>query len=178
MRMKRQYDRYHRQISFRVGDKVYLKLGHGYDIPLNQVLPRRLRQRYVGRFEVLERVGNLAYRLDIPTESRIHPVISVAHLEPAPAGDDPWGRQPLTGEHQPTSGERFPDDIVYEVDRILAKRVVNAPGRPRRDGTRRQITKYLVRWKNQSARYDCWVKEEDCIGCEEAIREFEERQDT
>ena len=142
MRMKRQYDRYHKHIFF----------------------------------EVLDRVGKLAYRLDIPTESRIHPVISVAHLEPAPEGDDPWEREPTSNEHLPTTDERFPEDTVYEVERILAKRVVNAPGRPRRDGTRQQITKYLIRWKDQSARYDCWVREEDCIGCEDAIKEFEERQ--
>jgi hypothetical protein len=121
---------------------------------------------------VLERVGRLAYRLDIPPDSRIHPVISVAHLEPAPTGEDPWHRQ-YDDEHLPTTDERFPDDTVYEVERILAKRVYNAPGRPRADGSRRQITKYLIRWKGQSARTDSWVKEEDCIGCEEAIAEFE-----
>lgn len=73
-----------------------------------------------------------------------------------------------------TFDERFPDDIVYEVDRISAKKVVNAPSRPRRDGTRRQITKYLVHWVGQTALRDCWVREEDCVGCEEAIQEFEQ----
>ncbi|KAJ5581518.1 hypothetical protein N7535_000138, partial [Penicillium sp. DV-2018c] len=74
MRMKRQYDRNHQPMQFQVGDKVYLKLGDGYNTPQNEVLPRRLAQRCVGRFTVLERVGRLAYRLNFPPDSRVHPV--------------------------------------------------------------------------------------------------------
>lgn len=46
------------------------------------------------------------------------------------------------------------------------------------DGMRRQFTKYLIRWVGQSAREDCWVQEEDFIGCKEAIEDFERRQAT
>ncbi|KAJ6043163.1 uncharacterized protein N7446_001359 [Penicillium canescens] len=69
MQIKKYYDRKHTPKHFCVGDKVLLRLGRGYDIPVNQ---------YAGRFTVLERVGRLAYRLDLPgTWKRVHPVISV-----------------------------------------------------------------------------------------------------
>ncbi len=37
----------------------------------------------MGPFRVVELVGDLAYRLDLPQHFRMHPVISVTHLEPA-----------------------------------------------------------------------------------------------
>jgi hypothetical protein len=51
-----------------VGDKVYLKLGNGYTTPINRILTKKLAQRDVGRFTVLERIGQLAYLLDFPGE--------------------------------------------------------------------------------------------------------------
>ncbi|KAJ5582133.1 hypothetical protein N7535_000753 [Penicillium sp. DV-2018c] len=49
-------------------------------------------------FTVLERVGRLAYRLNFDTDSRVHPVVGVAHLEPAPAGEDPCGLWSATSD--------------------------------------------------------------------------------
>ncbi|KAJ5578390.1 uncharacterized protein N7459_007354 [Penicillium hispanicum] len=112
---------------------VYIRLGTGYNIPLNQ--------------GVTSQAG-------------------IALCRPA--------RQTYN-DHQPTDDERFPGEEVYEVERILDKRVTPAPGRPRRDGTRRFITKYLVCWRGQTTREDQWVRAEDMIGAAEAIQEFEDR---
>ena len=65
MQMKKYYERKHTRKYFCVGDKVLLRLGRGYDIPVNQVLSRKLGRQYAGRSTVLERVGRLAYRLDL-----------------------------------------------------------------------------------------------------------------
>ena len=50
MRMKAQYDDKSQPTHFTVGDWVYIKLGEDYNIVSNSPLPRKLRQRYVGRF--------------------------------------------------------------------------------------------------------------------------------
>lgn len=99
------------------------------------MLPKKLTQRYVGRSTVQDRVGRLAYKLDFPDDPKTHPVVSVANLEPAPEGNDPWHRKPSDDIHLPTVDDRFPGEEVFEVDRILAKQVANAPGRRRRDGS-------------------------------------------
>lgn len=58
-------------IRFEAGDKVYLKLEDGYTPPLNEIIPKKPAQHYLGRFTVLERVGRLASRFqDFPEESR------------------------------------------------------------------------------------------------------------
>ncbi len=78
--------------------------------------------------------------------------------------------------HLLTEDDRFLGEEVFEVDRILAKKVVNAPGRLRRDGSRKTIIRYLIHWKNQSAWRDWLVNEEDCLGCAEAMQDFERRE--
>jgi len=144
MAMKRYYDAKHKPMHFKVGDFVYLRLGHRYDILHNKLLTTKLAQRYVRRFQVLKRIGRLAYKLDLPESWRIYLFISVAHLEPAPPSDDPWNRQSHT-VHTPTEDHRFPGETRYDVEAILAKRVRPARGRAPASGPRKMITQYLIR---------------------------------
>ncbi|KAJ5521375.1 hypothetical protein N7527_005490 [Penicillium freii] len=50
-------------------DRTYLPkhFARGYNIPINNTYTKKLGQQYVGCFTVLERIGRLAYRIDIPT---------------------------------------------------------------------------------------------------------------
>ena len=56
---------------------------------------------HAGPFKVTERVGRLAYKLDIPQHWRVHNVFSIAQLEPAPnPSSDPYERR--RSHHPPT----------------------------------------------------------------------------
>lgn len=66
MGMKDYYDGRHQPMHFAVGDKVLLRIGRGYDIPVNDAVSRKLGQQYAGLFIVAERVGRLVYILDLP----------------------------------------------------------------------------------------------------------------
>lgn len=119
--MEEPYDRSHAQRNFVVGDKVLLRLWKGYNMPVNHGLTTKPGQQYAGCFRVLERIGRLAYKLDLPPSWRIHPGVSIEHLEPAPS-PDPFGRELANPE--PTTDKRFPDDEdCHEVERVLDKRV-------------------------------------------------------
>jgi len=89
IKMAARYDSKHR-IPDRAGS-AYLKLGKtgdaGYHIPKSS----SLSTKKVGPYRILQKVSPLAYRLELPPSmSRIHPVISVIHLEQGKA--DPFGR--------------------------------------------------------------------------------------
>ncbi|KAL6547062.1 hypothetical protein OROMI_022783 [Orobanche minor] len=73
-------DKRRKDLEFYVGDKVFLKVS-----PTKGIVrfgPRsKLRPRYIGPFEILERIGELAYRLALPPElSAVHNVLHVSLL--------------------------------------------------------------------------------------------------
>ncbi len=89
-RAKRRYDGQHRDLEFKEGDKVYLRLHKGYHLPGKPA--RKLSQQRAGPFLIKRRIGRQAYELDLPDNMAIHPVISVAQLVPTPSGEDPFER--------------------------------------------------------------------------------------
>lgn len=146
---KTRYDSSHKAINLGEGSLAYLRLHHGYSIP--GVNPKLSNQR-VGPFKVLSKVGNLAYKLELPEIMKIHPVISIAQLEPAlDQAEDPYSRTPvqppppveedLNESLDPTYTAKFP---LYEVERLLD-----------RQGTGSNV-KYLVKWKGYGNHHNAW----------------------
>ena len=69
-----------RDIAYEVGDKVFLKVSS-----LTKILrfgnKGRLSPRFIGPYEVLERMGPMAYRLALPPElAKLHNVFHVSML--------------------------------------------------------------------------------------------------
>ncbi|KAK4158829.1 hypothetical protein QBC43DRAFT_195406, partial [Cladorrhinum sp. PSN259] len=141
---KRRYDGKHRPVDFQPGDKVYIKLHHGYHLPGKP--SRRFSQKRVGPFKVMERVGRLAYRLDLPDSMNIYPVISVAHLSPHPKGEDPFDRTrvPPGPVEESQSGSASSDGEAWEVERIVDHKKV------------RGGNKYLIKWKGFGNHENVW----------------------
>src|SRR5262249_13531582 len=79
-RQKSYSDPKRRDVSFEVGDHVFLKIS-----PMKGVLrfgkKGKLSPRYIGPFEILERVGNVSYRLALPPRlGHVHPVFHISML--------------------------------------------------------------------------------------------------
>lgn len=54
------------------------KLHKDYSIPSSLGVTKKLTQQYVDPFQIVKKVGQLAYKLEIPNDWRIPPVFFVA----------------------------------------------------------------------------------------------------
>ena len=99
---------------------VNLRLHRGYRLPA--IRNRKVGQQFVGPLQITRRIDKLAYKLDIPRNWKIHPVVSVAHLEPATTQDmDPF-RRPRPNHPGPVFVEGDTEtDKSYEIETLLSK---------------------------------------------------------
>ena len=67
--------------EFAVGDLVYFKLHPYKQHSLKSSNCQKLAPRYFGSFPVIERVGKVAYKLQLPDHACIHPIFHVSLLE-------------------------------------------------------------------------------------------------
>ena len=149
---KKWYDKKHTPMHFSVGDWVMLAATN-----LRQQRPnKKLSDRYLGPFKVIEVVGEQAYKLDLPDKWTIHPVFHVSLLEPYKSrpGEDPASHPEATLLED--------GDEWYEIEEILD------------DRRRRGRTEYLVRWMGYTPAHDQWVTEADLEGAGKLLGEYQE----
>jgi hypothetical protein len=79
--MKNQADKKRSERQFEVGDLVYLKLQPFVQQSVAVRTNNKLSLRYFGPYKVLARVGLVAYKLELPDTSKIHPVVHVSLLK-------------------------------------------------------------------------------------------------
>ena len=69
--------------EFQPGDMVYLKLRPYRQRSLARRKFEKLAARYYGPYKILQRIGSVAYRLELPSSATIHPVFHVSQLRQA-----------------------------------------------------------------------------------------------
>ena len=111
------YDEKRKPVKIEVEDEVYIKLAKGtnnsYKLVDNQ---NKLAFTKLGPYKVVKVVSPLSFEIALPDWLRIHPVISIEHLEPKPI--DPYKRKnPEPGPIHIDGQEK------YIVEKILAKEI-------------------------------------------------------
>ncbi|WVZ17774.1 hypothetical protein V8G54_010756 [Vigna mungo] len=82
VRMKKNADAKRRDLNLEVGSWVYIKLQPYRQISVLGNKYHKLSKRYYGPFKVLEKIGPVAYCLELPSHSKIHDVFHCSMLKP------------------------------------------------------------------------------------------------
>ncbi|VFQ72131.1 unnamed protein product [Cuscuta campestris] len=139
-RMTQTANRHRTDLKFKEGDWVLLKLQPYRQHSVVRRSSQKLARRYYGPYRVLARIGEAAYRLELPPGSRIHPVFHVSLM------------RPYYGESPEQEQLALPSEFVHgqplsEPARILAERQVLVRGTPEKqclvewtDGGRDDVT--------------------------------------
>ena len=79
--MKQQADQHHYERTFQVGDMVFLCLQPYKQSSLKIKGHQNLAPKFYGPYKVLQKIGSVAYKLELPSSSHIQPVFHVSCLK-------------------------------------------------------------------------------------------------
>ena len=147
-RQKSYADKRRKDLEFEVEDRVFLKLS-----PWKGVVRfgkrGKLSPHYIGPFEIVERIGQVAYRLDLPEElSRVHNVFHISMLRKYIS--DP--------SHVIEAPEiELKDDSSYE------EQPVQILGREEKELRNKTISLVKVLWRNHLIEEATWEREDQML---------------
>jgi hypothetical protein len=132
---KRFYDKGHRQVSYQVGDWALLRLRQRPVSSLPEATSGKLKPRFYGPYRVTELINDVAVRLALPPQARLHDVFHVGLLKKF-QGPPPSTTPPLPPVHHGA--------IVPEPEHAVKLRLA------------RGVRQVLVRWKGESPASATW----------------------
>ena len=138
--MKLYADRKRSERNFEVGDWVFLKLQPYRQKSVAMRHNMKIAPRFYGPFQVSQKIGSVAYKLLLPSSSRIHPVFHVSCLKKK------------VGEHiVPLSTLPPVDDegvIQPEPEKIMERRMKKVGNHV--------VTEVLVKWVGANMENNSW----------------------
>ncbi|KZV21694.1 hypothetical protein F511_02852 [Dorcoceras hygrometricum] len=149
-RMTKQANTHRREVTFEVGDRVYLKLRPHRQQSVCKRIYQKLAPRFYGPFEVVQKVGAVAYKLKLPPTSRIHPVFHVSCLKRAMGPT--VSTQPLPkGLEAELSAEFVPEKLVAERQKkingeTVKQILIHWKGRPTEEDTWEEVTSFSAQF--------------------------------
>jgi hypothetical protein len=138
--MRAHHNKKCRDLEFVVGEWTWLRLQHRSAAGVTSQNPSKLAPCFYGPYKVLERIGEVAYRLHLPAKSKIHDVFHVSLLK---------------------KFTDTPPDHVVHLPVIQHGHVIPVPDQIVRARLNRGIWEVLVSWQGRSSSDTTWEKLDD-----------------
>lgn len=145
-RQKSYSDQGRRDMEFWVGDKVLLKVS-----PMKGVMRfgkrGKLSPRFIGPYEIIEKIGKLAYRLLLPTElEKVHDVFHVSQLK----------------RYNPDKSHVLqPEKITMDENLTYEEKPIKILDSKIRSTRKRDIKMVKVLWQNEQYEEATWETKEE-----------------
>jgi hypothetical protein len=81
--MRAQANKHRREVEYTEGDMVYLKIQPYKLKKLAKRFNQKLSPRYYGPYEVIQKIGPVAYKLKLTEDTKVHPVFHASVLKKA-----------------------------------------------------------------------------------------------
>jgi len=145
-RQKSYADHRRRELTFEVGDHVYLKVSPMRGMRRFKVRGK-LSPRYIGPFQILERKGEMAYRLELPDQlSDVHDVFHVSQLKKCLR---------VPEEQLPLEELDVQEDLSY------IEQPIKILDRSQRNTRNKSIKMCKVQWSRHSEDEATWEREDE-----------------
>ena len=137
-------DKHRIERRFEVGDLLYLRLQPYRQSSLKKKGGEKLKFRFYGPYKIIRKVGEVAYELELPQESKIYNVFHVSSLKKT------------LGQHIAPSTELPPlDDEGLLI--LIPEQIIQTRERKLKN---RVIREYLVQWKELLPEDATWEGEQ------------------
>ncbi|KAM1904015.1 hypothetical protein ACFX13_041456 [Malus domestica] len=138
--MKQQADKHRSERSFEVGDMIFLRLVPYQLQSLAKHPFHKLQPRFYGPFKVLQKIGQVAYKIELPATSKLHPVFHLSCLKKQ-LGFDIIPAIPLSIATE--------DGLLEDYPLAILRRRLTGHGNS-------SMTEVLVQWTHRSKEEATW----------------------
>ena len=138
-RMRSQANKHRTDRQFEVGNWVYLKLQPHRQVTVRQGQQHKLSAKFYGPFLVEEKIGEVAYKLQLPSHSQIHPVFHISQLKKCHGDKHKMGELPQLKED---------GLLVFKPLAILERRLGKLNNKP--------VMYVLIQWTNRPKEEATW----------------------
>ena len=143
---KARYDAIHKTLKLKIDDKAYLRLHHDYII--SSLFNHKLSKQRVKFFFIIEKIDNLAFRLQLFFVMKIHSVVSIAQLKSITRDTNSYDKivnRNSSSIHEKQSIALIEQISLYEIERLLNRRIIFI-----------DRINYLIKWKNYDSKHNVW----------------------